>query len=236
MSLGREVDLYDPNRQRKYFLEFSNGRGREFDLLQLSLPLSLNWNLSNPPRDSVLHWTYKYELQFIPLSQRFYHHEFNHSSDIHILYPLCNTTLHITTPTLFVAGSNSERITIRRPFATEGSTLNFQHNQGRNPLSVFECPYVRITIFWTRKKTIVLRIPIQSGDGQVVLIVTSVINTLLLKVYEVTSNLQIEANCNFHIWQYPLNSLMLPRSLQYQSIESISNEFYHRSSNDKITS
>ena len=55
MSLGREVDLYDPNRQRKYFLEFSNGRGREFDLLQLSLPLSLNWNLSNPPRDSVLH-------------------------------------------------------------------------------------------------------------------------------------------------------------------------------------
>lgn len=155
---------------------------------------------------------------------------------IHILYPLCNTTLHITTPTLFVAGSNSERITIRRPFATEGSTLNFQHNQGRNPLSVFECPYVRITIFWTRKKTIVLRIPIQSGDGQVVLIVTSVINTLLLRVYEVTSNLQIEANCNFHIWQYPLNSLMLPRSLQYQSIESISNEFYHRSSNDKITS
>ena len=164
-SLDKEVDLCDPNRQRKYFLELSNGRGRDFDLLQLFPPLSLNWNPSNPPRDSVLYWTYKYELHIIPLFQRSYQHEINHDSNIHILSPLCNTTPHITIPTLFVARSNSKRIPIRRPLATESSTLNFQHNQGRNPLSVFKCPHIRITIFWTRKKTIVLRIPIQSSDG-----------------------------------------------------------------------
>lgn len=159
-NLGREVDQYDPNRQRKYFLESLNGRDHDPDLLPSYPHLSLNWIPLNPPRDFVLHWMYKYELHIIPFSNNAINMNSIQASIFTYNLSFCNTTIHITSPTLFVTWSNSERITVWRPFATKSSTLNFQHNEGRNPLSIFKCPHIRITVFGTRKKTVILRIPI----------------------------------------------------------------------------
>lgn len=139
-------------------------------------------------------------------------------------------------PTLFMTRSNGKCLTIRRPFSTQRSSLDLQHDQSWNPSSVFKCPHVGIAVLRAGENAVVVRVPIQRSHGQVVLILTHQTSFLLRSTCATASNPRTEANCNFRRWGRPSNSSKPPRFLHCYRIQLISNEFYHRSSNDKTTS
>ena len=100
-------------------------------------------------------------------------------------------------PTLFMTRSYSKRLTIRRPFSTQRSSLDLQHDQSWNPRSVFKCPNVGIAVLRAGENAVVVRVPIQRSHGQVVLILTHQVSFLLRSMCATASNPRTEANCSF---------------------------------------
>lgn len=100
-------------------------------------------------------------------------------------------------PTFFMTRSNSKCLTIRRPFSTQRSSLDLQHDQSWNPSSVFKCPNVGIAVLRAGENAVVVRVPIQRSHGQVVLILTHQVSFLLRSMCATASNPRTEANCSF---------------------------------------